>query len=411
MTHISIIAGTYQPNHCGVADYTHHLRHELQQQGVRSTVLTTQAAAQNLVESDVFGVVQDWALPNLGSLVNAIHRTSADLLHIQHAAGTYGFQRAIFLLPRLLRLTGWRKPIVATIHEYGWWEWQPRSLPPQWVEWFKTWGQSRAWWDREDGFLLTDSDAIITTNRSATQVIHQRLPQLAPRVTEIPIGANLQVVNCDRTTARQQLRQRYNWANHTLVIAFFGFLHPVKGLETLLPAFQQVLSIHPNARLVLIGGVESLALPQAQAARYWQQLHETIATLNLQPVVQMTGYVDAAIASQFLAGTDIGVLPFNHGVTLKSGSLLAMMAHALPVVATRANPPDPDLAESLIQFVTPRDVDELAMELHRLLKDADLRSQLGTDGQTYSHQFSWSAIAQAHTNIYQQLCSYSTLHN
>ncbi len=134
------------------------------------------------------------------------------------------------------------------------------------------WGQQRGWWDREDGFLLSLSDALITTNAEAEKVIHQRLPQLVNRVSLIPIAANIDVTPIERNTAQQQLRQRCNFAQDTTVIAFFGFLHPVKGLETLLPAFKKVLTTHPQARLLLIGGVESLALRGEEAKRYWHKL-------------------------------------------------------------------------------------------------------------------------------------------
>jgi glycosyltransferase involved in cell wall biosynthesis len=406
MSHILLIAGTYQPHHCGVAHYTQHLRRQLELQGIETTVFTTHAAAQASAESDVLGVVNSWAGHDLFSLVQAIHRSSADIVHIQHAAGTYGFERAIFLLPLLLRLTGWQKPIATTIHEYGWWEWQPKWVPALPLEWLKTWGQDHQWWDREDGFLLTGSDAIITTNRSATQVIQSRLPELT-NLTEIPIGANVSVVACDRAQARHALRQHCGWDQDTTVIAFFGFLHPVKGLETLLPAFQAVVMRHPEARLLLLGGVESLALPQEQATRYWQQLEAKIAELHLQDQVHMTGYVDDAIASQYLTGADIGVLPFNHGLTLKSGSLLALMAHALPVVATRATPPDPGLEESPVQFFTPRQGDELILQLDQLLQNPALYEQLGQAGKAFVQTFDWTAIATRHQQIYQQLLSRS----
>lgn len=151
MNCIAIIAGTYKPEHCGVAHYTARLRSALKQQDIESVVLTTHAAATEANDSSVRGVVKNWRFTDLMSLVQAVNSTNADILHIQHAAGTYGFERAIFLLPLLLKATGYSKPIVTTVHEYGWWEWQPKYLPPQFVEWLKMWGQSRGWWDREDG--------------------------------------------------------------------------------------------------------------------------------------------------------------------------------------------------------------------------------------------------------------------
>lgn len=79
-------------------------------------------------------------------------------------------------MPLILRTFGYRQPIVTTVHEYGWWEWQPKGIPPELLEWLKQWGQQRQWWDREDGFLLTGSQAIITTNVEAESAICDRLP-------------------------------------------------------------------------------------------------------------------------------------------------------------------------------------------------------------------------------------------
>ncbi|HIK15043.1 MAG TPA: glycosyltransferase [Leptolyngbyaceae cyanobacterium M33_DOE_097] len=401
MVQIAIVAGSYIPEKCGVAHYTQHLRESLSLQNIESVVLTTQQAAQVASDPSVWGVVDDWDVTDLLPLTKAIHQSQAEILHIQHAAGTYRFKRAIFLLPLLLRLTGWQKPIVTTIHEYGWWEWQPKWFPPQLLEICKMWGQQRGWWDREDGFLLTQSNAIIVTNQTAAKALIERLPQQKALVRQVPIGANIPTATDASKAARQAICQRYNWPEASVIFAFFGFLHPVKGLEILFSAFQQVVAVHPEARLLVIGGVESLALPSDQAAQYWQKLEAQITTLDLAEQIKMTGYLEADQTSKHLAGADIGVLPFNHGVTLKSGSLLALMGHALPVVATLA----PDLDLELVQhpdvrFIPPRDVEALTKELNYLFENPELRKQLGYAGKTFSQKFSWSTIAQAHENIY-----------
>jgi glycosyltransferase involved in cell wall biosynthesis len=410
---IALIAGTYQPQQCGVAHYTAHLRTALSERGIQSTVLTTRQAAQILDSADsadptVQGVVNRWHLSELLALVQSIHQINPDLLHIQHAAGTYGFDRSIFLLPLLLRLSGWRASIVATLHEYGWWEWQPRLLPALPLEWLKQWGQQQGWWDREDGFLLTQSDAIITTNSDAERVVCQRLPQLQPIVHRIPIAANItasMAAMTDRQQVRRDVRQQLGWEplDDVQIIVFFSFLHPVKGIETLLLAFQQVLAVRFQTRLLLIGGVESLALPAAQADRYWQKLQVQIANLDLTTTVQMTGYLHPDQVSRYLYAADVGVLPFNSGVTLKSGSLLAMMAHGLPIVTTLADPSDPDLTPSRVKQVAPRHPDQLAAALTELLSDPAQRQQFATATASYSQHLSWTAIAESHLQIYQRL--------
>lgn len=409
MSNIAFITGTYQPKHCGVAHYTSHLRHALAQQGVSSTVLTTSEAAKRAEEAGVIGAVKKWRLVNMLPLLRAIHTTQADILHIQHAAGTYGFERAIFLLPLLLRLTGWRSPIITTIHEYGWWEWQPNWLPADLLETLKNWGQQRQWWDREDGFLITQSDEVITTNHSAEQIIHNRLPNSKQKVHQIPIGANVSVASIDKSQARQRVRQACGWTEDTQIIAFFGFLHPVKGLETLLSAFKQVSQTHPNARLLLIGGVESLALQDEQASNYWNKLQAEIAKLGLHGKVCLTGYLEEAAASRCLSSADIGVLPFNHGVTLKSGSLLAMLAHSLPTIATCSNPPDPELSDRFVQLTSPHDEAQLAAKISDLLDNPDLQLRLGAAGHQFSQKFTWQGIADAHLDIYQSVLTQNSV--
>ncbi|WP_416674538.1 glycosyltransferase family 4 protein [Egbenema bharatensis] len=403
MNPIAFIAGSYQPNQCGVAHYTAHLREQLANRGMPSLVLTTHSIAQSNQNATVQGAVNGWHLRDLIPLVRAIHRSHASLLHIQHAAGTYGFDRALFLLPLLLRQTGWQAPIVTTVHEYGWWEWQPKGIPPQWMEWLKVFGQKRGWWDREDGFLLTQSHALITTTHEIEQTIFDRLPHLKSQVYRIPIAANVEVQNCDRLQARKTIRHQLGWSEDAVIIAFFGFLHPVKGLETLLPAFEQVCSHHPQARLLLIGGVETLALPGEQATRYWKQLGSRITELGLSSVVHRTGYLDAKDVSIHLTASDLGVLPFNHGVTLKSGSLLTLLAHALPTIATQSTPPAPQLDDTIGQWIPPRQVDSLASALLKVLTDSARRQTLASAGLHFSQQFTWDSIVEAHLAVYQSV--------
>jgi len=338
---------------------------------------------------------------DLPGLVRAVRRERPEMIHVQHAAGTYGFKRAVFFLPPLLRAAGCRAPLVTTVHEYGWWEWEPRGVPPGAVEALKTWGQRRGVWDREDGFLLTGSDALLTTNTHAEAAITDRLPWLVPRLRRVPLVANVDIVPVEPEAARDEARSRYGWPPDAEVISYFGFLHPVKGIETLLKAHERVLHGRPRARLLLIGGVESLALGD-EAAWYWNELHTLVTKLGLDGTVAMTGYVPEEDASRLLSGADIGVLPFNEGVTLKSGTLLAMLAHGLPVVATRPDPPEPDLTDGrLVRLVERRDASGLAFTLSELLTDARQRKSLGEAGRTYTRDLSWPAIAERHLEVYE----------
>jgi len=406
VTRVVVVAGTYRPECCGVAHYVQRLRSALDERGVSSLVLTTKEAARDFGDPSVRGVVPGWRLADLPALARAVVRTAgdtrADVIHIQHAAGTYGFKRAVFFLPLLLRAAGCHMPLVTTVHEYAWWEWEPRFVPRCALEALKMWGQRRGLWDREDGFLLTGSDALLTTNAPIETAITARLPHLTPRLYHVPLVANVDVVPVEHGEARDGMRSRYGWSPDAEVIAFFGFLHPVKGIETLLEAFAKVLEGRPRARLLLIGGVESLALRWNEAAWYWDKLRTLVNELGLDGSVNMTGYVPGEEASRLLSGADVGVLPFNHGVTLKSGTLLALFAHGLPVVVTRAEEPEPELEDGgLAWLVERRDARGLAAALSKLLTDVPERARLTEAGQAYTRNLSWPVIAERHAEVYE----------
>lgn len=412
MMRVAIVAGTYRPERCGVAHYTERLRCALNERGVSSLVLTTREAARASKDPDVRGVVRGWGLPDLLALARAVrgavHDEGADVIHIQHAAGTYGFKRAVFFLPPLLRAAGCRAPLVTTVHEYGWWEWEPRGVPKKLVEVIKTWGQRRGLWDREDGFLLTGNDALITTNYHAETAISERLPWLAPRLRRIPLVANVDVVPVGCSGVGEEVRSQYGWPRKAEIIAYFGFLHPVKGIENLLKAYRGVLEARSQARLLLVGGVESLALGD-EADWYWNKLRGFVEELGLDGSVGMTGYVPEREASRLLSGADVGVLPFNEGVTLKSGTLLTLFAHGLPVVATRPDPPEPDLVDGqLLRLVERRDATKLSAVLSDLLEDSQMRTRLAEAGLAYAGNLSWPATAERHVEVYKSVLKRET---
>lgn len=215
MTHIAFIAGTYIPESCSVSDYTVCLHTCLRDRGIESVVLTTHYAAEAAYDPHALGVVHGWQWLDLKALVKAVWDSSADALHVQYHPQIYGDRSAILLLPLLLRLSGWRSPIIVTIHEYGNREWQVRALPSQFLAWLKQWGQQRQWWDRESGFLLTLSDAIIANLPEAKTLIQARLPHISDR-----LHVSTEPIDClekriQQGEASRELNESFIWQNIT----------------------------------------------------------------------------------------------------------------------------------------------------------------------------------------------------
>lgn len=385
MTRIALIAGTYLPERCSVADYTMHLSNNLRKYGVESSVLTSYYAAEAAYDPHAVGIVHGWRLFDLFTLVRAVLASKAEVVHIQYTAKIYNYEPAILLLPMLLRTAGWRSPIITTVHSQ-WQHKQRKNFP---------------WSGGEDGFLLTHSNAVIATKPETEKVIHNRLPHKKNSVFYIPIAANVEVVSIDRTIARQLLRENCHWSNDSIVIVYFGFLHPGKGLETLLPAFRQVSLTQPQARLLILGGVESLDLTGEDAKKYLLQLQTLVNELDLVQSVHFTDYLNAQSVSHYLTGADIGVLPSDRPVTLNS-TLLTLLAHGLPIVATESQTLPPGHP---IRLIPPSDIAALASQLLQLLNHPDGRSKLGKAGIEFGQNFTWHNIIRDHLDIYSYLAS------
>ncbi len=402
---VMFLSGSYAPEKDGVSDYTRILREKLQDLGFDTPVLTTCESADARADPEVQGAVEDWRAGSLLRLVQSIRRSNPDVLHIQWAPGSYRFQRTLFYLPPLLKLAGWGKPIVTTMHEYGNWELHPNWLPDPLDKRIKLFGQRRGWWDREAGFLVTQSDRVICTNDNAFHLLYDRLPDMLHKLYKIPLGPNISVHN-NGADPRRRLREDFHWPADAQVLAFFGFVHPVKGLETLFEAFRQALQRHPQARLLIAGGYESLSLPGEQAEDYLDSLKRKLAELGIADRAVFTGFLPDDLASLYLQGADIGVLPFNHGVNLKSGSLLALLEHGLPTIATHHDPPEPLLEEQqVVCLVDPKDVEGLANALDRLLSDPVARRRYMELGKQFGEKFSWQRIIDDHEAIYLGLVS------
>jgi len=398
---VAFVPGAFRPDRCGVSHYTERLMGELARRGVECLVLTTYGAARHHGRPEVIGVTPDWGPAVLLALPAALVRLRPDVLHIQHAAGSFGYRRMVLWLPALLRAVFPGLRLAVTAHEYGWWEWRPRLFGSAWRR-LGPWGEARALWDREDGTLLTAADVVITTHQGAMQSLLARLPQLASRIEHVRIGANIAEVAVDRGAARAALRQQYGWEADSFVFAYFGFLHPVKGLEVLLEAFQRLLAVRPRARLILAGGCQSLALDGEAGLSYEAGLRQRIARSGLEQAVRLTGYLSDEAVSAHLAGADAGVLPFTGGVTLKSGSLLAMWTHGLPVVATEPPVAEPPLRQASI-LVARRDPRALEEGLLRVMDDPALRRDLAAKARAAAADFAWPTIAERHLRIYERL--------
>lgn len=371
---VALVCGSVRAEQDGVAAYVQRLAAALGEAGVVTELLAGRR----------------WGPRDALATARAARWSGADLAHVQFAPSAYGYRPWVGLLPPLLG----GLPLVTTLHEYDWWAWQPR-LAPLWAR-----AERAGRWDRETLTLVPASRALVVTNPAHAGAVRARFPTRRPSPAMIPIGANVEdSYPGDRAEARRAL----GIPAGDEVLAFFGFVHPVKGLRHLLDAVAELRRRRPRVRLLVVGGVESLALRGGEAAAFEAELRARVAALGLAGRVAFTGFRPAGEVSRLLRAADVAVLPFTHGVTTKSGALLTCLAHRLPVVATRPEGgPDPELVDGRsVLLAERRDAPTLARAVERLLADPALRRRLSAAGGRVLAPRAWPAVARAHLRVYE----------
>ena len=370
---VALVCGTDAADRDGVADSVRRLAESLPATGWSPSVVSTAAAG------------------GIRAAARQLDRLAPDLVHLHFAPSAYGFSPAAGLLPALLRRP---VPFVTTLHEYGWWAWPARLPGPMWRAL-----ERAGWWDRETGLLGPRSAALVVTNSGHAEAVAARLGR---RPHLVPLGPNVEPTHGDPAGARAALRARLGLDESARVLAFFGFVHPVKGLRYLLDALAELRAAYPDLHLVVAGGFTSLALPADEAAAFRRELAADAADRGVTDAVTLTGHLPASEVSRILHGADAAVLPFTAGVTTKSGALLAVWAHRLPVVATRAREPDPQLTDGDTAVVVEavRNGPALAAGIRRLLDDPALAGRVAARGAAIATGRSWSAAAARYADVY-----------
>lgn len=367
-----MVQGGADPARDGVADYTAHLVETLRKSGEHVEPVSVAGSPASVVRA-----------------ARRIRALGPDVVHVQFAPSAFGFSPWPGLLPDLVRA-----PVVTTVHEYGWW------AAPSWVP-GRVWrAVERRGVDRETWRLVPRSAAVLTTNAGHQRTLRERMrvePVLVPLAPNVPdLGP----------APRTETRRRLGVPDDAEVVAFFGFVHPVKGIRYLAEALARLrVEGRDRLHLLVVGGFTSLALPEDEAQAFRAELLGQIEAAGVAEHVTVTGHLPEKEVSAALHAADLAAFPLTAGATTKSGALLSAFAHGLPTVVTRADPPDPELVdgETVVVAPTVRDGAALADALRRLLDDPALRLRVAAGGEALGAARSWERIAELHRKIYAEV--------
>lgn len=204
--------------------------------------------------------------------------------------------------------------------------------------------------------------------------------QRATAFSILPNGINPR--DFDRLPPADGLRQRFALDDAPTVL-FLGRLQQRKGLDTLVKAFQQAAVAH--SRLLIVGPDDGMLATVQSLARDDER-------------IVCAGYLDGADRMGALAAGDVFALPAS-GEGLPMAALEAM-ASGMPALLSRGcNMPEVSSADA--GFVVDATVDAFAEKLRRLLTDAELRAEMGSQARRLVvEKYNWDRIASELEAVY-----------
>lgn len=364
---ICFIVGAFPPMKCGIGDYTNLLGEELVKMGHEVTIITsTNAKYINKENFKVKNIVDKWDNSARDIIINTVRDIKADIVNIQYPSNEY--KKGIFMniLPMILK-NKCKVKVVETVHEYLNYTYK---------------GKLR----NLINYLYADN--LIVVEKRYIDEIRKFIPMIARKfnISYIPISSNIPK---SYMSNKELIKFRSIVAtNDERIISYFGFVNELKGIETLINSFK-FFSDKVKSKLLIISELDS-------NNNYHRKIINKIEELDLRDKVIVTGFNDSASkVANYLAVSDVCVLPFIDGVSERNGSFLAAVNQNIPIITTSKVD---EINSDGIYYVKPMDEDGIIKYLNELLE----YQQVNKDQYVRSGN-SWSDIAVKYLDLYNRL--------
>lgn len=216
--------------------------------------------------------------------------------------------------------------------------------------------------------LLSFADVILTSTEALAR-------ELGPRAQHVPVAATITPAAISPPVARESLG-----LSDRLVVTLLGRGNPSRALADAEAALAAIAALHGAERLTVLNlGADAppIALPAGAALR-------------------TPGHVGSEELSTWLYASDLVLLPFTDGLSTRRTTLMAALAHGLPVVGIRGRNTDRVLADhpQALVLVPAGDRGAYADAAADLAADPARRRAVGDAGRRlYETAFDWPVLA------------------
>jgi D-inositol-3-phosphate glycosyltransferase len=239
--------------------------------------------------------------------------------------------------------------------------------------------------------IIGCSDVVIASNLVEVADIRRLYNQDAPIETVTP-GIDTNVFRRgDKHAARSQL----GLPASVPIALFAGRIQHAKGLDRAVTAFKQVVAMHPDALLVIVGGPSGFS-----GENELRKIRRQIFEAGLTEHVRFVGPQSRTDLALHFQAADVCIVPSR----TESFGLVALEAAACgtPVVASARGGLQFVVQHGRTGFLT-QDIDELAGATDHLLAEPHKAEQFGEAAAKRAQTFTWSHAADRMLQIYDAL--------
>jgi glycosyltransferase involved in cell wall biosynthesis len=379
---VAMVTGSYPPQPCGVGDYTERLVHELKASGIEIDVVTTRTKG-NRSAIEVKYELTDWKRGTWRDAACWIAKQHYDVIHIQYPAKFYGYLADLAFLTSTLRRCVGETPIVVTLHEFR---------------------VTHVLRKMTAALIAQYADAVVLTAESEKRLFGRLLWWMKSKIHLIRLAIVVPTISMTGEEKRM-LRQEHSFNDEDVVIAYFGFLHSNKGIERLMESFALVHHERASVRLLM------LCLFDPILYKYHAKVRDLVKELNIENAVTWSGFLSSEDVSRHLSIADVGLLPYEDGVSFRRLSFMTLLNHGLPTVTTVGRTSLEELklreGEDIVSVAAKGSAQQLALRVISLIDSHALQERLRLSGPVWARAYRWDAVVRQTTELYCSLLGHA----
>ena len=393
---VLVISPSYPPAATGESEHCHQVAARLALRGHEVTVLSNVHASPEPTKGfTLHASMRGWRWTHLTQLKAELKRHRPQSIVLIYTAWLFDGHPMITFLPTYLRWWSPSTRLLSLIEIDD--DSRPGNVAVRLGRKFLTLLAGGRGVDFGFGTLLRDSHVVAALGPSILSSLAQRQTAIDRRALLLPPPPLIPIPADRSAAARERARNRLGATPTTFLLAYFGYVYPGKGVETLLSAMKLLCAAGHSVRLVMAGGgrktpTAAIVEPPTFESRMMAMAAELgLAELVAWPAGYATGSEEPGLD---LLAADLAVLPFDDGVELRRSSVAVVAAFGLPILTTTPRASEAAFENGRnVLLCTPQQPQLLADAVAQVLKDSALRERLRAGAtQLAADWFSWDSM-------------------